>query len=248
MIDLSNKVALITGGSRGIGRATALKLSSQGAKVAINYKNNKEAAELVVAEIKDINQEAIALQGSVAIAADAKRIVDETVARLGAINILINNAGINKDNLLIRMKEDEWNAVIDTNLKGTFNCTQAAAKKMIKNRDGTIINLSSVVALSGNAGQANYSAAKAGIIGLTKTTAKELASRGIRVNALAPGFIDTEMTQAIPTESREKIAKRIPLGRFGSAEDVANLIAFLVSDEAAYITGQVFVVDGGLNI
>lgn len=248
MIDLSNKVALITGGSRGIGRATALKLSSQGAKVAINYKNNKEAAELVVAEIKDINQEAIALQGSVAIAADAKRIVDETVARLGAINILINNAGINKDNLLIRMKEDEWNAVIDTNLKGTFNCTQAAAKKMIKNRDGTIINLSSVVALSGNAGQANYSAAKAGIIGLTKTTAKELASRGIRVNALAPGFIDTEMTQAIPTESREKIANRIPLGRFGSAEDVANLIAFLVSDEAAYITGQVFVVDGGLNI
>lgn len=248
MIDLSNKVALITGGSRGIGRATALKLSSQGAKVAINYKNNKEAAELVVAEIKDINQEAIALQGSVAIAADAKRIVDETVARLGAINILINNAGINKDNLLIRMKEDEWNAVIDTNLKGTFNCTQAAAKKMIKNRDGTIINLSSVVALSGNAGQANYSAAKAGIIGLTKTTAKELASRGVRVNALAPGFIDTEMTQAITTELREKIASRIPLGRFGSAEDVANLIAFLVSDEAAYITGQVFVVDGGLNI
>ncbi len=248
MIDLSNKTALVTGGSRGIGRAAAIKLASRGAKVAINYNVNKTAALRVIEEINEINQVAIAMPGDVAKSADVKAIINETIDKLGSLDILINNAGITRDNLLIRMKEDEWNAVLDTNLKGTFNCIQAAAKKMIKNRTGTIINLSSIVALSGNSGQANYSASKAGIIGLTKTAAKELASRNIRVNAVAPGFISTEMTKSMPESLLENISSRIPLGRFGSAEDVANLITYLASDEAAYITGQVFVIDGGLDI
>ncbi len=248
MIDLSGKKALVTGGSRGIGRATCIKLAELGADVGINYLGNREKAEEVASEIKALGRKPMLLKADVSDHKEVSAMVKDFADAGGGLDILVNNAGINKDQLLIRMKESDWDKVISTNLKGTFNCTQAAAKIMMKNRSGVIINLSSVVALTGNAGQVNYTSAKAGVIGLTKTIARELASRSIRVNAIAPGFIETEMTDGLSDENREKIAERIPLGKFGSSSDVASAIAFLVSDEAKYITGQTLVVDGGLSI
>jgi len=248
LIDLSGKKALVTGGSRGIGRATCLKLAELGADIGINYFGSQEKAEKVASEISGIGRKSVLLKTDVSDHSKVNEMVEEFVRSEGGLDILINNAGINRDQLLVRMKESDWDEVISTNLKGTFNCTQAAAKIMMKNRSGVIINLSSVVALTGNAGQVNYSSAKAGIIGLTKTIARELASRSVRVNAIAPGFIETEMTAGLSSENRENIAQRVPLGKFGSSDDVANAIAFLVSDEAKYITGQTLVVDGGLSI
>lgn len=243
---LTGKVALVTGASRGIGRSTALLLAERGAKIVVNYAGNQAAAEEVVAKIKQLGSEAIAVQGDVAIADDAAKLIDVAVNTFGRLDILVNNAGITRDNLLIRMKEEDWDQVIATNLKGVFNCTKAAAKVMMKQRYGRIINLTSVVALLGNPGQANYVAAKAGVIGLTKSNARELGARNITVNAVAPGYIQTDMTAGLNQEVRESLHKQIPLGRLGDPEDVAKAIVFLASDDSAYITGQVFAVDGGM--
>lgn len=243
---LEGKVALVTGASRGIGRAIALLLAERGAKVVVNYAGNRAAAEEVVAKIRGMEGEAVAVQGDVAKLEDAEKIVNTAIETFGRLDILVNNAGITRDNLLLRMKEEDWDAVIDTNLKGAFNCTKAAAKVMVKQRCGRIVNVTSVVALAGNPGQANYVAAKSGIIGLTKSNARELASRNITVNAVAPGYIRTDMTAVLNDEQRESLSKQIPLGRLGEPEDIAKAVAFLVSEEASYITGQVLTVDGGM--
>jgi 3-oxoacyl-[acyl-carrier protein] reductase len=243
---LTGKVALVTGGSRGIGRAICLELAKQGAKVVVNYAGSQGAAEETVEGIKALGGEAIAVQGDVARYDDAEKLVLATLEAFGRIDILVNNAGITRDNLLIRMKEDEWDAVINTNLKGVFNCTKAAARPMMKQRSGRIINITSVVGQIGNPGQANYVSAKAGVIGLTKSNAKELASRGITVNAVAPGYIETEMTEKLGDELKTKLFVSIPLGRMGQPEDIANIVSFLASDKASYITGQVINVDGGM--
>ena len=243
---LDGKVALVTGSSRGIGRAIAITLAKAGADVAINFAGNVAAAEEVAKEITTLGRKAILVQGSVAEAAKAQEIVDKVIAELGKIDILVNNAGITRDGLLMRMKEEDWDAVLTTNLKGVFNCTKAVIKPMMKQRAGTIVNMASVVGEMGNAGQTNYAAAKAGVIGFTKSVAKEVASRGIRANAVAPGFIATDMTKVLPEKVQEEMAKTIPLGRQGQPQDIANAVLFLVSDEAAYITGQVINVDGGM--
>jgi 3-oxoacyl-[acyl-carrier protein] reductase len=248
MKGLTGKRALVTGGSRGIGREVALRLAAEGVSVAVNFNTGEAEAAAVVKEIEAQGSNAIALKGSVASAADADWLVEETVAKLGGLDILVNNAGITRDNLLMRMSEEDWDAVLDTNLKGAFLCTKAAVRPMLRQRSGRIINMSSVVALTGNAGQANYTAAKAGLIGFTKTVALEVASRGITVNAIAPGFVETRMVEKLPEEIQEKIRKHIPLARFGSPEDVAASVAFLASNDAAYITGQVLSVDGGLGL
>ena len=244
--DLTGKTALITGASRGIGRATALKLASFGANVAINFAGNLEKAQEVKAEIETLGVKAILVQGNVADFETVQSIVKTVTDEFGALDILVNNAGITRDNLLIKMSEKDFDDVISVNLKGVFNCTKAVARLMMKQRSGRIVNLSSVVGIIGNISQANYAAAKAGIIGFTKSTAKELASRNVTVNAVAPGFIDTDMTDALSDKIKEELVKGIPAGRIGSAEDVAELVAFLVSDKAAYITGQVIAVDGGM--
>ena len=243
---LAGKSALVTGASRGIGRAIALKLSSLGAKIAINFAGNVAKAQEVKDAIESNGGEAVLVQGNVADFETVQSIVKTVTEKFGTIDILVNNAGITRDNLLIKMSETDFDEVTATNLKGVFNCTKAVSRLMMKQRGGRIVNLSSVVGIIGNAGQANYAAAKAGIIGFTKSVAKELASRNITVNAIAPGFIATDMTNVLSDKAKEELLKGIPAGRIGAAEDVANLAAFLVSDEAAYITGQVICVDGGM--
>ncbi len=242
---LNDRVAIITGGSRGIGKATALALAEVGAKVVVNYANSSQKANEVVTEITEAGGEAIALQADVSKSEDVDNLIKETLEKFKRIDILVNNAGITKDTLLMRMKLEDWQAVIDLNLTGVFLCTKAVCKTMIKQRSGRIINIASVSGLMGNPGQANYSAAKAGIVGFTKTVAKEVAPRGVTVNAVAPGFIETDMTADL--KNTEEIIKFIPLGRYGKAEEVAGMIRFLAADRAAaYITGQVFNVDGGM--
>ncbi|MGB8001434.1 MAG: 3-oxoacyl-[acyl-carrier-protein] reductase [Anaerobacillus sp.] len=241
-----NKTALVTGASRGIGRAIALELASQGMNVAVNYAGNEAKANSVVEEIKANGGQAIAIKANVSSMEEVQNMMKEVVDTFGSIEILVNNAGITRDNLLMRMKEEDWDAVIDTNLKGVFNCTKSVTRQMMKQRYGRIVNVASVVGVSGNAGQANYVAAKAGVIGLTKTTAKELASRNITVNALAPGFIETDMTDELSDEVKSGMKGQIPLGRLGAAEDIAKATKFLVSDDANYITGQTLHIDGGM--
>lgn len=243
---LDDQVAVITGGSRGIGRAVASELARHGAKVIINYAGNHTAAEEVVAAIREAGGEALALQGNVSQMDDAEQLMAFALKSYGKIDILVNNAGITRDQLVMRMKDSDWDDVINTNLKGVFNCTKAVIRTMMKQRKGRIINMASVVALSGNAGQANYVAAKAGVIGLTKSNAKEFATRGITVNAVAPGFIETDMTADLGTSVREALIQQIPMGRLGAAEDIAKAVRFLASDDASYITGQVLTVDGGM--
>ncbi|SDM64008.1 3-oxoacyl-[acyl-carrier-protein] reductase [Fictibacillus solisalsi] len=243
---LNGKTALVTGASRGIGRAIALELAKNGAKVAVNYAGNEAKAKEVVEEIINMGQEAIAVQANVADSESVTGMVKRVIEEFGSLDILVNNAGITKDNLLMRMKEEEWDSVLDTNLKGVFLCTKAVTRQMMKQRKGRIINISSIVGVSGNPGQANYVAAKAGVIGLTKTTAKELASRNITVNAIAPGFIDTEMTEVLEENVKGEMLKSIPLARFGSTNDIASLVTFLAGDSSSYITGQTINVDGGM--
>lgn len=248
MPDLSGKTALVTGASRGIGATVALELSACGATVAVNYyPGMDESAQALVAQIESAGGRAIAIAADVTVTDQVNAMVGTMMSELGSIDILVNNAGITRDGLLVRMSDEDWNAVISTNLTGVFLVTRAAAKHMMKARTGSIVNVASVVGLGGNAGQANYSAAKAGVIGLTKTTARELASRGVRANAVAPGFIDTEMTARLPEAVRESARAEIAMGRFGSPQDVARAIAFLASDDAGYITGQVLAIDGGMT-
>ncbi len=241
-----SKVALVTGGSRGIGREVALELARRGYHVAINYAGNEVKAQEVASEIKALGQQTITIQANVSDESEVKGMVKSVVDQFGRIDLLVNNAGITRDNLLMRMKEEEFDQVINTNLKGVFLCTKAVTRPMMKQRSGKIINISSVVGITGNPGQANYVAAKAGVIGMTKTAAKELASRNILVNAIAPGFIATDMTDELNDELKADLLKLIPLERLGKAEDIAKAVAFLASDDANYITGQTLQVDGGM--
>ncbi|MEB3120943.1 MAG: 3-oxoacyl-[acyl-carrier-protein] reductase [Snowella sp.] len=244
MTALSEQVAIVTGASRGIGRATAIALAATGVKVVVNYAQSSGAAEEVVQEIEKNGGNAIALKADVSKTEEVDNLIDQTLKTFGRIDILVNNAGITRDTLLLRMKLEDWQAVIDLNLTGVFLCTKAASKVMLKQKSGRVINITSVAGLMGNPGQANYSAAKAGVIGFSKTVAKELAVRGITVNAVAPGFIATDMTNDLKAD---EILKYIPLARYGQPEEVAGMIRFLATDPAAaYITGQVFNVDGGM--
>lgn len=240
------KTALVTGASRGIGAAIAKKLAARGFMVIINYGHSSAAAEEVRNQIEQAGGQAVLMQGDVSSGDDVDRMFKDIKKTWGRLDVLVNNAGINRDTLLVRMKEDQWDAVLSTDLKSVFFTTKAAASLMMRQRSGSIINIASVVGITGNAGQANYAAAKAGVIGFTKSVAKELAARGIRVNAIAPGFIETDMTDAIPEKIREGMLETIPLRRGGKAEDVANAVAFLASDDAGYIIGQVLKVDGGM--
>jgi 3-oxoacyl-[acyl-carrier protein] reductase len=246
-MSLEGRTALITGGGRGIGRATAIRLAREGAKIAINYKGNAEAAEEAKHLVEKGGGKATLIQGDVSVDAEAEAVVKGALAfGEGRLDILVNNAGITRDNLLVRMSAEDWDAVVDLNLRGAFLVTKAAMRPMMKQRSGRIVNVSSVAGVAGNAGQANYASAKAGLIGFTKTVAREMAIRNITCNAVAPGFVDTDLTHGLLKQMEETILKQIPLGRFGLVEDVANAIAFLASDEASYITGQVLVVDGGM--
>ncbi|HZB95923.1 MAG TPA: 3-oxoacyl-[acyl-carrier-protein] reductase [Herpetosiphonaceae bacterium] len=247
-IDLTGKVALVTGASRGIGRATAMELAAQGASVVVNYRAGAEAAAAVVAEIEAAGGRAVAVQADVSDGADVERLVKATTDAFSSLDILVNNAGITRDNLLLRMKDDEWDAVLNTNLRGAYLLTKAALRPMMRARWGRIITITSVVGLMGNAGQANYAAAKAGAIGLTKSVAREMASRGITANAVAPGFVETDMVAALNDATRQSILGAIPLGRWGQTRDIAQLVAFLASEAAGYITGQTIAVDGGMTM
>ena len=244
MFDLTDKVALVTGGSRGIGRAIALALAEQGAQVAVNYVKNRDAADEVVQQIG--KGRAVAIQGDVADAGDAKRLVKETIEAFGSLQILVNNAGLTQDNLLLRMSEEAWDRVMAVDLRGAYLTTKVALRPMIRQRWGRIVNVASVAGLVGNAGQANYAAAKAGLIGLTKSVAKEVASRNITANAVAPGLVETEMTADLTDEQQQAVLQMTPLGRAATPEEIAPAVAFLASEEAGYITGAVLTVDGGL--
>lgn len=243
---LKGKTAIITGAGRGIGRAIALQFAQYGARVVLNYRNSISQVEELLQIIRNAGGEAIAIRADISIEAEAKQLVMEAIKEYKTLDILVNNAGINKDNLLIRMSEEEFDKVIDINLKGTFFCMKHAAQVMLKQRFGKIINISSVVGIAGNMGQTNYAASKAGVIGMTKTAARELSSRGITVNAVAPGFIETDMTESLPDRVKEASIAAIPLGRFGNANEVAAAVSFLASEAANYITGQVLQVDGGM--
>ena len=243
-----NKIVLVTGAGRGIGASIARRFASEGAEVIVNYSGNDEAAQKTVDEITATGGQSQKYKCSVNDSESVKVMIDEIIKEFGRIDILVNNAGITKDGLMLRMTDEDFDRVIDVNLKGTFNCTKYVSKYMLKQKSGKIINISSVVGLSGNAGQVNYSASKAGIIGITKSAAKELSSRGITVNAVAPGYVDTDMTKVLSDNIRNEILKNIPLQRMGNVEDISNCVAFLASEDASYITGQVISVDGGMNI
>lgn len=245
-MNVNGKVALVTGASRGIGREIALELAREGANVVVNYSGSEAKANEVVDEIKSMGREALAIQCNVADSDSVQSMVKETISHFGALDILVNNAGITKDNLLMRMKENEWDDVININLKGVFLCTKAVTRQMMKQRSGRIINISSIVGVSGNPGQANYVAAKSGVIGLTKTAARELAPRGITVNAIAPGFISTDMTDQLPEDVRNEMLKQIPLNRFGDPKDIAKVVSFMASESSSYMTGQTLHIDGGM--
>ncbi len=242
---LKDKVALVTGASRGIGKSISLALARQGAKIVAVDITSKGMSELL-AEIKDSGSEGIAVEGNVTVAADTENMVEKAMASFGRVDILINNAGITRDGLMLRMKEEDWDAVLTVNLKGAFLCTRAVSKVMTKQRFGRIINIASVVGQMGNAGQANYCASKAGLMGLTRSNARELAKRNITVNAVAPGFIVSDMTEALPEKVKQEMAAQIPLERFGTADDIANAVVFLATDASGYITGQVLGVNGGM--
>lgn len=245
-MDFTGKTAIVTGGSRGIGRAVCLELAKGGANVVLCYAGNAAAAEETASACTAAGGRALAVQCDITDSAQVKTLTDTAMGEFGRIDILVNNAGITRDGLLLMMKETDFDAVVDTNLRGTFLCMKAVARQMVKQRWGRIVNLSSVVGLRGNAGQVNYAASKAGVIGMTKSLAKELAGRGITVNAVAPGFIDTDMTAAMPETARSAVLSAVPAGRLGAAEEVAKAVAFLASGDAAYITGQVLAVDGGM--
>ena len=243
---LEQKIAVVTGASRGIGRAVACALAAEGARVVINYHGSKERALQVKQEIEETGGQAEILQCDVSSFSDCEAFFKAVIAKFGRIDILVNNAGITKDGLLLKMPESDFDAVINTNLKGAFHCTRFAARQMLRQKSGRIINMASVSGILGNAGQANYSASKAGVIGLTKSTARELASKGITVNAVAPGFIHTDMTAGLSDGVKERAVSQIPIGRFGEPEDIAQAVVFLASEKARYITGQVLCVDGGM--
>jgi 3-oxoacyl-[acyl-carrier protein] reductase len=240
---LEARVALVTGGSRGIGAAISRELAAAGARVAVNYRSGREAAEKVAAGIAGL-----AVQADVSDPEQAQGLVERVEAELGELDILVNNAGVTRDTLIARMSDEDWEVVLETNLRGPFNTSRAVARKMLRRRTGAIVNLTSVVGLHGNPGQANYASSKAGVIGLTKALARELGSRGVRVNAVAPGYIRTELTEVLPAQAREAILTNTPLGRLGEPEDVAGAVRFLCSDEARFVTGEVFLVDGGLGM
>lgn len=245
---LHGKIALVTGGARGIGRAVSLTLAGYGADVAVNYSGSREKAEQTAEEIRAMGRRAIAVQADVSKQEDCTRMFAEIAEALGSVDILVNNAGITRDNLAVRMSEEEFDQVINTNMKGAFFCMRLAGASMMKKRSGRIINISSISGVRGNAGQINYCAAKAGMLGMTKCLAKELASRGVTVNAVAPGYIDTDMTAVLPEKVKETVLAQIPLRRIGRPDDIAEAVAFLASDRAAYITGQTIQVDGGMGI
>jgi len=245
-LKLAGKVALVTGASRGIGKSIAIDLAKNGADVIVNYAGSVDRANEVVEEIKKLGRNAISIQCDVSNSESVSEMIKTSLSTFGTIDILVNNAGITKDNLLMRMKESEWDDVINTNLKGVFLCTKAVTRPMMKQRKGRIINITSIVGVTGNPGQANYVAAKAGVIGFTKTSAKELAQRNITVNAIAPGFITTDMTEQLPEDIKNTMLTQIPLGQFGKTEDISNAVVFLASDESSYITGQTLHIDGGM--
>jgi 3-oxoacyl-[acyl-carrier protein] reductase len=247
-MDFTGKVAIVTGSGRGIGKAIAVKLAENGATLVINDVGDSAPAEQTVSEIKNLNRQAMAIMADVSSSADVTKMMETAIAAFGKVDILVNNAGITRDQLTMKMTDEEWDKVLAIDLKSVFLCTRAVLRPMLKQRSGRIISMSSVVGIIGNAGQANYAAAKAGIIGFTKTIAKEVASRGITVNAVAPGFIDTPMTQVLPEERKQALMNNIPLGYLGTPRDIAETVAFLASEEARYITGQVISVDGGISL